>query len=227
MIKKAGQPVKSTERKDAAASSQPSEKKDEQPPVRDDVSPKTEATLTEYYPAKTGDSWTMKCVPTGTDTVFYVLEASDKGAVIQCESKRNGKRLNYYRQTMTISNDALKVNVSGRDEILLKEPLSAGTKWFVERNGNVFCREIAQTGTSVSFGGKDFQCVIVKDIIPAPSKPAKGAKQRKEVHYHCYAKGAGYLGSKTASFEKAGDVEHIPAFAEIPGWFLVRQRSAN
>ena len=227
MIKKAGQPLKSIKQKDAAASSQPSGKKDEQPPVRDEVTPETGATLTEYYPAKTGDSWTMRCVPTGVDTIFYVLEASDKGAVIQCESKRNGKRLDYYRQTITASNDALKVTVSGRDEILLKKPLSAGTKWFVERSGNVFTREIAQTGTAVSFGGKDFQCVIVKDVIPAPSKPGKGAKQRKEVHYHCYAKEAGYLGSKTAAFEKAGDVEHIPSFAEIPSWFLVRQRSAN
>ena len=94
--------------------------------------------------------------------------------------------------------------------------------------GAVFTREIVQTDVRVSFAGKDYSCVVVRDIFPSAEKvKRKGAGVRKEVHYHCYAAGAGYLGTKTASFEKDGDVEHVPSFAEIPSWFLVRQRSAN
>lgn len=193
--------------------------------------PKTEISggaLCSFYPAKTGESWLLSCVPTGVETVFYVLESSASGAVIQCESKKYGKRVDYYRQTMSWENDLLKVTTPGRSEILLKKPVAAGTKWFVERGGAVFTREIMQIDAGVSFAGKEYSCVVVRDIFPAAERPKrKGAGARKEVHYHCYAAGVGYIGTKTASFEKDGDVEHVPSFAEIPSWFLVRQRSAN
>lgn len=184
--------------------------------------------LNAFYPARTGDSWIMSCVPTGVETVFYVLESSASGAVIQCESKKYGKRVDYYRQSMNWENDILKVTTPGREEILLKNPVTEGTKWFVERSGAVFTREIVQTDARVSFAGKEYACVVVRDVFPAADRPKrKGAGARKEVHYHCYAAGVGYIGTKTASYEKDGDVEHVPSFAEIPSWFLVRQRSAN
>jgi hypothetical protein len=196
----------------------------EKPSISETLSD-TPVSLREYYPAKTGDSWVMSCV-TGVDTIFYVLEASPDGAVLQCESKKGGKRVDYYRQTMTFTGDLLKVSALGRDEVLMKEPVSIGSKWFVERSGVVFAREITETNVLVSFAGREYSCVVVRDIIPSAEK-GKRSGARKEAHYHCYAKGIGYLGTKTASFEKTGDVEHIPAFAEIPSWFLARQRSAN
>ncbi|MGL4368595.1 MAG: hypothetical protein ACRCUT_02835, partial [Spirochaetota bacterium] len=203
--------------------SEPPEKNKEQSPP---------LSIREFYPAHAGDSWSLKNVKNSVITFFYVLDANDEKAVIQCESKKGGTRVDYYKQIIIYENDKVKVSASGRNEILLQAPVRAGTKWFIER-GSVIERVCISADEKVNFAGKEYTCAVTRDIlpvkIPAGKKRGKAPayKTAYEVHYHVYAQGIGYLGTKTAVFEKSGDVEHIPAFAEIPGWFLVRQRSAN
>lgn len=130
--------------------------------------------IKDYYPAKTGDSWSMKNMISGAVTTYYVLDADAVKASIQCESKKAGKRLDYYRQIMSYSDDAVKVSAFNRDEIVLKVPLTKGAKWFIEKNGSVFEREIVLVGETVSFSGKDYSCIITRDIITVGAAGKKG-----------------------------------------------------
>ncbi len=183
--------------------------------------------LSRYYPAIKGSKWTIEVGRRVRIIEYEILEIKKnyaKGTKREIiPGKTGSEKINdfyiyYDRDKITTVEEGF--NSAGvpykQSDVILKTPLSIGTRWSVKTDNEERKREIAGVHDTVTVGVREFKDVAV--VREDSSVQSEGGGYFA-VTYYFYALDVGFIGCK---IDSADQIENLKQYNQIDDWFIQR-----